>query len=373
MDRINGANTIDIGGGRRGWRKQNAAAGISGTEFDPAWFNAIQEELLAVIAAAGMAPDANTWTQLRDAIRTLVPASRIHFGIDTGPVNAMVAQVSPAITGYVDGDLFLVTPKYTNTTSPTADFGYGAKSIHRADGTVLLPGEIIANAKTLIGYDAGQGGFVLLSGISRAYVDNALANLSAGGRLIRAPRVLLSGTSYTTPAGCASIYVEAQGAGGGGNINTYGGCGGGGGGMAARWFSITPATAYAYTIGAGGSAGAGGGAAGGDTTFTAAGVTITGGGGLGGGGGGQGSALTWAGGGGNGGIATGGDVNVPGSAGAFAHADITEGILGGSGFFGGARWASPAGQGYGAGGQGGTSAVTGTSGGQGIIRIWEYS
>ncbi|MGN6777561.1 hypothetical protein [Rhizobium sp.] len=69
MDRINGAGTIDIGGGRRGFRDENLVAGIEGTEVTALWLNAIQEELLAVIQDAGLAPSAEDWTLLLQALR----------------------------------------------------------------------------------------------------------------------------------------------------------------------------------------------------------------------------------------------------------------------------------------------------------------
>jgi len=38
----------------------------------------------------------------------------------------------------------------------------------------------------------------------------------ASGTLIRAPQILTTGTSYTTPVNCSSIYIELVGGGGGG-------------------------------------------------------------------------------------------------------------------------------------------------------------
>jgi hypothetical protein len=47
----------------------------------------------------------------------------------------------------------------------------------------------------------------------------ALTNAPVLGSLIRAPQVLTSGTSYTTPANCTQIYVECIGGGGGGGAS----------------------------------------------------------------------------------------------------------------------------------------------------------
>lgn len=230
----------------------------------------------------------------------------------------------------------------------------------------------------------------------------ATASGSAAGGLIRAPQVLTSGTSYTTPATCTSIYVEAVGGGGGGawsaNAQVDGGGGGGGAGAyCAKYFTVTGNTSYTYAIGAGGAAngatGSGGSAAvaGGNTTFTVGNVTIT----AGGGAVGQYTSGTNGADGGIGGTATNGDINARGGSGSTGTATLdsasalSTGGAGGSSFFGG----------NGAGGDDGSNAITigangvlgggggGRSGstagptaaqlpgygGNGIIRIWEFT
>ena len=94
MDRINGANTVAIGGGRRGWRKQNKETGVAGTEMHPDWFNGVQEEILAVIEAAGIAPDALVWHQLRDAILALIAAA-----VPSVDLSPYLAKAGGALTG----------------------------------------------------------------------------------------------------------------------------------------------------------------------------------------------------------------------------------------------------------------------------------
>lgn len=71
MDRTSAANWTDIGGGKRGYRDRNLGAGLAGTALVAADRNAIQEELVRVIEAAGIAPAANDWTQLLSALNTL--------------------------------------------------------------------------------------------------------------------------------------------------------------------------------------------------------------------------------------------------------------------------------------------------------------
>ncbi|MCZ7893299.1 DUF2793 domain-containing protein [Agrobacterium salinitolerans] len=71
MDRINGADTVDIGGGRRGFRDENLVAGATGTEVTALWLNMMQEEILKVVTEAGLAPSDGDWTQLWQALQIL--------------------------------------------------------------------------------------------------------------------------------------------------------------------------------------------------------------------------------------------------------------------------------------------------------------
>lgn len=68
MDRINGAGTIDLGGGKRGFQDENLAVGQEGTEVTAAWLNAIQEELASIIEGEGLAMSAGDLNLLGKAI-----------------------------------------------------------------------------------------------------------------------------------------------------------------------------------------------------------------------------------------------------------------------------------------------------------------
>ncbi len=224
---------------------------------------------------------------------------------------------------------------------------------------------------------------------------------AATGTLLRAPQIKTSGTSYTTPSGCTSIYVEQVGGGGGGGGSSVGGggwVGGGGGGSgayAATYFTVTASTAYTYAIGAAGTAGAasGGtsGGTGGSTTFAVGATTVTAAGGV--GGSGSGNAITSVNftQGGLGGVATSGDMNIRGNPGITGTATSTAvcGGAGGGSYVGGAARTAPVnGTGTsagvagltGSGGSGGSASsssgaatIAGGAGGAGLIRIWEYA
>lgn len=105
MDRINGADTIDIGGGKRGFRSENLVAGVAGTEVTDLFLNATQEEIMKVITEAGLLPDEADWSQLLQALKVL--------GLSTGSKNrrwtaitSMTVTAPPA--GAALGDTYLI-------------------------------------------------------------------------------------------------------------------------------------------------------------------------------------------------------------------------------------------------------------------------
>ena len=232
-------------------------------------------------------------------------------------------------------------------------------------GTIV--GSTIAFEGTLPDQTGNAGEYLTTDGTVASW-----ATITATGQLLRAPQVLTSGTSYTTPVNCTSIYVEAVGGGGGGG-NSGGavafGSGGGAGAYAAQYFTVTASVAYTYAIGAGGVAAG----SGGNTTFTVGATTITA------GGGGGGSTNTS---GGSGGVATvSGGIAVKGGGGGAANSGSSSAPngAGGNSFFGGGARGMVNANGesgsVGGGGSGGGFGVirVGGAGGAGLIRIWEYS
>jgi hypothetical protein len=105
MDRINGADTVDIGGGRRGFRDEDLPTGQIGTEVTAAWLNMMQEELLKVITEAGLTPSANDWSQLWAALQKL-GLGRSASGRAWLSITSSTATTPPAAP--VKGDIYLV-------------------------------------------------------------------------------------------------------------------------------------------------------------------------------------------------------------------------------------------------------------------------
>ena len=290
-------------------------------------------------------------------------------------------------TGNVTATSFVGSLTGTASTATAAATAYGLTGSPN-----ITVGIITATTLTAGNVTISSGIVTATSGVTTYFGDGSkLSGISASGTLLRAPQVLTSGTSYTTPAGCTAVYVECVGGGGAGGgtgsdeSSGSGGGGGGAGGYCAKYFTVSPSTSYTYAIGSGGSGTSNApGNTGGSTTFTVSATTITASGGGGGGSTGTGSLA------GTGGNASGGDINATGSGGQGAtNSGVNASRWGGSGgssFFGGAGRGpsygdSPTAGGNGSAGGGGGGAVSysgggsraGGNGGNGLIRIWEYS
>lgn len=235
-----------------------------------------------------------------------------------------------------------------------------------------------------------QMGFNTTIGAFDVYSGTAWLTLQLSGALIRAPQIYITGTSYTSPAGCNTILVELLGGGGagGGNSGSTNNAISGGGAAGAytyKSFTVTPSTTYAtaMSIGAGGTGATTAGPAGGDTTFTIGATTVTATGGT--GGATSGGGLT------TGVVSTNGDINFA-SAYGFAPASTTAGVgfltyggsaspfgRGGVRIITDANTVGDAASGYGSGGSGANKSSTagasraGGSGTQGFIRVWEFT
>ncbi len=101
MDRINGADFVDIGGGRRGFRSEDLPTGVAGTEVTALFLNMVQEEIAAVIEAAGIVLDPADWGQLLKALKRInVKGSLI--GVRVYAVAGVFTYVPTAGTNYID-------------------------------------------------------------------------------------------------------------------------------------------------------------------------------------------------------------------------------------------------------------------------------
>lgn len=402
----------NLGVGTLGTQNANAVAITGGTIVANASGISIRDADASNVMtiAVGSNLTANT-------VLTLTTGAASNRTLDISASNVTVSVAGAALIDDADASaqrttlgLGTIATQNANAVSITGGSIAGITDLALADGGT---GASLAdpNANAVLGWNDTAGAMTFLTagtGITINATSNTISSTaSTSGALIRAPQTLTSGTSYTTPADCNTIYIElVGGGGGGGGVDATGsssaqkGGGGGGGAFATKYFSVTPSTSYTYAIGAGGTGGiaTGGsnpsamnGVAGGNTTFTVSAVTVT----AGGGGAGGGSADSSEGAAGTAGAATNGDFSVPGQPGgtggtfgtANAFAQLNPLGAGGSSMFGwGLNYVAAAandsnglnGTGYGSGGSGGyndgdQTGHTGGNGAQGFIRVWEYT
>lgn len=145
MDRVNGADWVDIGGGRRGFRSQNAGAGVSGTEVTDAWLNAVQENLMKVIEEAGFEGDIADWSLLWKAIQ----ASLV---IDTA-VTKTLFGADPDFSSWEDALEWL--GRYRITPAGSVAFMLPSGQFDAAELTLSHPD---AARVTFVGQDLTGGG-----------------------------------------------------------------------------------------------------------------------------------------------------------------------------------------------------------------------
>ena len=287
----------------------------------------------------------------------------------------------PTVRADINNNLAALFSKNSGATAPSTTVAYmdwidtsGANPVWKkrnaANNAWITLGTIVSNTiafeGTLPSQSGNSGKYLTTDGTNASW-----AAVTSGGQLLRAPQILTSGTSYTTPADCTKIYVECVGGGeaGFGSAGSDGGRGGSAGGFVAKFFTVTASTSYTYAIGAGGVSSGGNG---GNTTFTVGGTTIAANGGA-----TSGTAPNVD----SSGVGANGDINNRGNVGQAAISST--GGRGGDSFFalggagGGLGVAGSAGDmGSGGGGGGGQfigGPTVGGAGGAGLIRIWEYS
>ncbi|WP_339476449.1 hypothetical protein [Pseudomonas fluorescens] len=383
---------------------EDALAGTPGSLIPAQWGNAVTEEMLNVLMAAGLAPDELNNSQLLLAISRLSLISTAQYAVGTAAGNALSATYAPAVTALTDGMVLKCKSPFANTAPATFNpNGLGAKPIVGGGHNSLQGGEIVANSELWLQYNISVGGgswVIVASSGGAAQVaqasksQHAMQLGQAVGRLIGVQTFTANGT-YTPTSGTTSIVVEAIGGGGGGGgtstppaSNQSAGAGGGGGSYSIGRFT-TGFSGASVSIGAAGAGGSTSSGAGGNGGSTSLGALISAGGGNGAPGSTSSASTTntlWVGGAGG---TSGSGGNIFSSAGApggygYALAGSLIGGVGGSSGKGasasgpvGINNAGNAGIAKGVGGGGGCAGVgstfAGGAGAAGLLVIYEYA
>ncbi|HVJ53441.1 MAG TPA: hypothetical protein VM689_13320 [Aliidongia sp.] len=236
----------------------NPQTGVEATDWPAYQYNAFQEENISAIVDAGLVPDRTVNNQLSQAIAIRGGV----FAGDTGAVNALVVQVTPA-TNMPPGYTLRLKVAHTNTGPATvAVNGGGTIPIVNPDGSPLSANQLLAGSIATLIFDGAS------------FQVQSPAGFHPGFSRLQA--FAASGT-FTPPPGCFFFFVEAWSAGGGGSGNpaNQAGANGGGGAYGAGFFPCTPGVPIPITIGAGGTGGAPGGADGGPGGTTSVGTLLT--------------------------------------------------------------------------------------------------
>lgn len=248
----------------------NPATGTPATVPGYEWFNAVQEELVALVLRSGLALDPADSAQLRKSLDRL-------FGGGLRSVSANTTLTAD------DAGMVLVSAAAgpVTLTLPAAAAAGGRPlrvSVVRTDAT--------ANQLTIAraGSDLVEGLATLtvaVGGRVSLVSDGVAAWRLAGGVIPRGMQVFTESGTFTVPSGVHQVRAKVVGGGGGGGGAASDGAaaGGAGGGYAEELVAVTPGQAIIVTIGAGGEGGAAGnntGGAGGTSSFGSA-VSATGG------------------------------------------------------------------------------------------------
>lgn len=369
---------------------EDQVSGTPGSLIPAVWGNAVTQELLAVIQAAGLVPSEANNAQLLAAIKSLSLGGVLTLSASaTLPttsrglvlVNAAAAAVTVTLPASETVGVLELTLRRTDAAANAlAIAATGADKI-MLDTTAEAAGQV--STELLFSGDflrlrsdgAGKwwcvGQAQLPAGVSSGRVVFA----APGSHTFNVPAVLRSGRRR------ARVRVVGGGGGGGGatssaNYNASGG-GGGAGGEADALLDLTGVASVPVTVAAGGNPGTGNtpGMPGGTSSFGGycsatggdAGNPAVG-----------GTTSSQAGAGNNGGLGVGGDINIRGEAGqagvaaapAVSGSSVAGGPGGSSRLNGGVR--QPGSMGSGGGGKGTTSGsqtVTGDRGGDGCVLI----
>lgn len=384
----------------------NPASGVAATIVDADWLNMIQQELISIVAAAGITPSKTTYNQVLSAIKRIGQSTVVLA--DTGAVNAYSAtNAVPLVAGtWVNGVVQQIAVAHTNNgastyapdgLAPIPIYGLGLQPLQQ--GEMFAGGTAILMKQTIAGVNGGNpicvllecaGGAQQIAPATASQHAVQLGQLASGTVNVGNRAQFASSSSFTVPANVTTIWYSgcAGGGGGGGSggisgvTASWSSTSGGGGGQPGQFvrrvpITVTPGQTLTISIGAAGTPGSNGtaggtggnGGAGGNTTISGTGVSVT----LSGGAGGTGSAAI---------SGSNNVVGAPGSAGGIGADDGFWGIavsgygydVGGQGGRGGntpfgtsggatkMQSAARAGAGYGAGGSGGGGCVTQNSG-----------
>lgn len=193
----------------------NPGTGTPATKPGAYWYHMVMEELLAVIAAAGITPDQTKLTQLASAIQS----GKLFSAAAGGTADAITASFSPAITTLFNGMALYIRAAAANaTTTPTFTPNSGtvaAKQIVKGAGAALVAGDIAGAGHWVeLQYDLTLDKWVLhnpATGVATVTAVNDPYFSSSDGRPASASWVRGAFSAIATAAGFAYSFIATGG------------------------------------------------------------------------------------------------------------------------------------------------------------------
>ncbi|MBB2981737.1 hypothetical protein [Paraburkholderia tropica] len=159
MDRLIASNSVPMAqadtapttGTPQGATDGNPASNVPATRWPSYQYNAIQEELIAILTAAGVTPDRTNNGQIAAAIKAL--RGKTSVLADTGAVNAYAAVNATPLTAttWIDGVTQAVKIAHTNTGGSTyAPDGLAAIPIYGLGLAAVQQGELFAGGTAIL-------------------------------------------------------------------------------------------------------------------------------------------------------------------------------------------------------------------------------
>jgi hypothetical protein len=217
MDRINTDTKAEnlFGAGKHGFKDGDLGLGIEATDLDAQWFNDAQEELIAVIEAAGLVPAVDVRTQIRQAIKRIAGGNVTTVNAGNSPLVLTADNAGLVIMDASAGNISATLPA-ANVLSAMSfkfvrtDAAANSATVNRAGGD-MIDG---ANSFTLAPYydhrsitAAGGTSWLTVAakpaGFGQCYLDKSGLNLV----LSRSNGFLLSiaGVPQVIPAAGVSL------------------------------------------------------------------------------------------------------------------------------------------------------------------------
>ena len=137
--------------------------GVQATVVTDDFLNDVQEELISVLAAAGLTPVKGTQDQVLQAIYKLAQSQKATAFTAAGTATALTLTPTPAISAYAANQRFTVKFPVSSGLNPTLNVSAkGAKSLKQYDS---------AGAKVAAQFVADQVGDVLYDGVDFVVLD----------------------------------------------------------------------------------------------------------------------------------------------------------------------------------------------------------